>query len=280
MCIRFDWINFIVYLGGNVYFLLPSTTKVHTLQRVPPKTRASVTFAWFKWMKFCVFTVFVCGCVRPPGLIAPRRTTIPQRDGIRQPMNEPTKVVSSSSLHSSFKAVTCLILIAEGGDIWQLWFKHMSSSVCVCVCVCECVGSFSACISVCVCVSCEENCCSTGCWWGPLFQVKATDTVQSNSSSPNRFPHTYRGCSHYSPAISAPFLATGNLAFYLPAPLVKIQISRLDETEWGGGWCPCLANVLLPRCCETAGACFTLCYKAGAFSERPTVQCHTDTCRA
>ena len=154
MCIRFDWINFIVHLGGNVYFLLPSTTKVHTLQRVPPKTRASVTFAWFKWMKFCVFTVFVCGCVRPPGLIAPRRTTIPQRDGIRQPMNEPTKVVSSSSLHSSFKAVTCLILIAEGGDIWQLWFKHMSSSVCVCVCVCVSVNvwALSRRVFLCVCV--------------------------------------------------------------------------------------------------------------------------------
>lgn len=179
-------------------------------------------------MNFCVFTAFVRGCVRPPGLIAPRRTAIPQRDGVRQPMNEPTKVVSSSSLHSSFKAVTCLILIAEGGDIWQLCFKHMSSSVCACVCV-------FACVCVCVCVSCEENCCSTGCWWGSLFQVKATDTVQSNSNSPNRFPHTYRGCSHYSPAISAPFLATGNLAFYLPAPLVKIQISRLDETEWGKG---------------------------------------------
>lgn len=46
-----------------------------------------------------------------------QKTTVPQRDGIRQPMNEPTKVVSTSLLHSSFETIT-FILMAECAENW------------------------------------------------------------------------------------------------------------------------------------------------------------------
>ncbi len=106
------------------------------------------------------------------------------------------------------------------------------AAVCVSVLIVP-VWVLSLSLCECVCVSCEEDCCSTGCWWGPLFQVKATNTVQSNNNNPDHFPHTYCGLSHYSPAIAVPFLPTSNLAFYLPAPLVKTQISRLNKIKLG-----------------------------------------------
>lgn len=56
----------------------------------------------FLYTVLCVYLqyyVWVCFHVWPH---SSRRTTCPQRDGVRQLMNEPTKVVSSSLLHSSF----------------------------------------------------------------------------------------------------------------------------------------------------------------------------------
>ncbi len=104
--------------------------------------------------------------------------------------------------------------------------------------------------------------------------------MQSHDNSLNHIPHTCCGCSHYSPASVVPHLAAGNLAFYFPAPLVKnTQISRLNNTKLQWGIMSMhSANMLLPQCCEAAATCFTLCYKAAAFSGHPqynTTQAHT-----
>lgn len=97
------------------------------------------------------FSVGLCQRVWPH---SSWEAAVPQRDGVRQPMNEPTKVVTSSLLHSSLETSTCFIIMTECGDTMAAALNRVDMSlrhhVSLCFFFCGCFSHIHACVCVCV----------------------------------------------------------------------------------------------------------------------------------